>query len=74
MDINQSKGSINHFSAALRDKDILELQVTDDGVGMDETALNSLKSEIFARKDQAKMKNTRSFNGIGVQNVFQRME
>ena len=70
---NQSKGTII-IVAALRDNNLLELQVTDDGVGMDETTLNSLKSEVFAPRNQAKMKSTRSFNGIGVQNVFQRME
>jgi two-component system, sensor histidine kinase YesM len=70
---NQSKGTIT-IAAALRNQDILTLQVTDDGVGMDEIALHSLRSDVFADKNQKKIKNIHSFNGIGVQNVFQRMK
>ncbi|MEK5038211.1 cache domain-containing sensor histidine kinase [Sporosarcina sp. FSL K6-3457] len=70
---NQGNGTIV-IVAALKDNNLLELSVTDDGSGMDETTLQSLKREVFAPKNQEKIKNTRSFNGIGVQNVFQRMQ
>ncbi|WP_203247610.1 cache domain-containing sensor histidine kinase [Sporosarcina beigongshangi] len=70
---NHGNGTII-IMATLKDNNRLQLQVTDDGSGMDEMTLESLKREVFAPKNETKTKNTRSFNGIGVQNVFQRMQ
>ncbi len=70
---NQSRGTIA-IMASLRENNRLELHVKDDGVGMDQERLNLLKSKIFNMNDQGKSKNTHSFTGIGVHNVYQRMK
>ncbi|OLS40708.1 sensor histidine kinase [Bacillus sp. MRMR6] len=54
----------------------LELVVTDNGKGMDKLTLERLEEKVFqpnCQQDSSKSHH-QSFNGIGVQNVYQRMK
>lgn len=61
------------ISAAIRD-DYLALSVTDDGSGMAPEKLQVLKNKIFTADKQMDGKSSQSFNGIGIQNVYQRLK
>lgn len=52
----------------------LELIITDNGKGMDKLTLEELRKKIFQHNSQDHVKSSKSFNGIGVQNVYQRMK
>jgi two-component system, sensor histidine kinase YesM len=53
----------------------LELIVTDNGKGMDKHTLERLQERVFQTSQPDSSKNHhQSFNGIGVQNVYQRMK
>ncbi|MDM5331567.1 sensor histidine kinase [Neobacillus sp. CF12] len=52
----------------------LELIISDNGRGMDMHTLERLKEKIFQQNSQPYAKGSQSFNGIGVQNVYQRMK
>lgn len=52
----------------------LELIITDNGKGMDLLTLEKLKAKIFHSNSNTYTKSNLSFNGIGVQNVYQRMK
>jgi two-component system, sensor histidine kinase YesM len=52
----------------------LELIISDNGKGMDQNALEELRKKIFQPKSDDTVKSSKSFNGIGVQNVYQRMK
>lgn len=52
----------------------LELIVTDNGKGMDATTLERLQEKVFKSNSNTFIKSNQSFNGIGVQNVYQRMK
>lgn len=52
----------------------LELIITDNGKGMDKLTLEGLRKKIFHSNGHETVKSSKSFNGIGVQNVYQRMK
>jgi two-component system, sensor histidine kinase YesM len=52
----------------------LELFITDNGKGMDKLTLEGLRKKIFQPNGHEAEKSSKSFNGIGVQNVYQRMK
>jgi two-component system, sensor histidine kinase YesM len=52
----------------------LELIITDNGKGMDFLTLERLKGKVFKSNSNSNIKSNQSFNGIGVQNVYQRMK
>lgn len=52
----------------------LQLVITDNGKGMDKLALEGLRKKIFQHNSHDTVKSSKSFNGIGVQNVYQRMK
>jgi two-component system, sensor histidine kinase YesM len=52
----------------------LELIITDNGKGMDATTLERLQEKVFKSDSNTYIKSNQSFNGIGVQNVYQRMK
>jgi two-component system, sensor histidine kinase YesM len=52
----------------------LELFITDNGKGMDKLTLEGLRRKIFQPNGHEAEKSSKSFNGIGVQNVYQRMK
>ncbi|PAE31431.1 hypothetical protein CHI06_27995 [Bacillus sp. 7884-1] len=52
----------------------LELIVTDNGKGMDATTLERIQEKVFKSNSNTFIKSNQSFNGIGVQNVYQRMK
>ncbi|MFJ5762724.1 sensor histidine kinase [Neobacillus sp. NPDC093182] len=52
----------------------LELIITDNGKGMDKLTLAGLRKKIFHPNNHDNVKSSKSFNGIGVQNVYQRMK
>lgn len=52
----------------------LKLVITDNGKGMDMLTLEGLRKKIFHQKGHDTVKSSKSFNGIGVQNVYQRMK
>lgn len=52
----------------------LELIITDNGKGMDKLTLEGLRKKIFHPNIHDNVKSSKSFNGIGVQNVYQRMK
>ncbi|WHZ01165.1 histidine kinase [Neobacillus sp. YX16] len=55
-------------------KNQLELIVTDNGKGMDAATLERLQEKVFKSNSNTFIKSNQSFNGIGVQNVYQRMK
>jgi two-component system, sensor histidine kinase YesM len=52
----------------------LELIITDNGKGMEKLTLERLQEKVFQQNDNTYVKSNQSFNGIGVQNVYQRMK
>lgn len=70
---NDRNGSIV-ISASVSEEQYLELRVTDDGSGMTKDKLNELKSTIFKIEKPVKEAGSQSFNGIGIQNVYQRLK
>jgi two-component system, sensor histidine kinase YesM len=52
----------------------LELIITDNGKGMDATTLERLQEKVYKSDSNTYIKSNQSFNGIGVQNVYQRMK
>ncbi|MFP7299372.1 sensor histidine kinase [Neobacillus niacini] len=52
----------------------MELIILDNGKGMDLITLERLKKKVFQPISNDYAKSKQSFNGIGVQNVFQRMK
>jgi two-component system, sensor histidine kinase YesM len=52
----------------------LELIITDNGKGMDLLTLEKLKEKVFHSNSNTYSKSNHSFNGIGVQNVYQRLK
>jgi two-component system, sensor histidine kinase YesM len=57
-----------------RDNRFLELIISDNGKGMDKPTLKRLQEKIFQAIRPNLDKSHQSFNGIGVQNVYQRMK
>lgn len=57
-------------------KSKLILEIIDDGIGMDKNKLEKLKERVFhdEKSDTLTDNANGSFNGIGVQNVFQRLK
>jgi two-component system, sensor histidine kinase YesM len=51
----------------------LELIISDNGKGMDKLTLEQLRKKVFQPNSNDYVKSNQSFNGIGVQNVYQRM-
>ncbi|WP_058306529.1 cache domain-containing sensor histidine kinase [Gracilibacillus massiliensis] len=70
---NERNGSIVIYGVIL-DDNVLKLQITDDGIGMDEEELKKIKAKIFETEYDSMPKNHQSFNGIGIKNVYQRMK
>lgn len=52
----------------------LELFISDNGKGMDKLTLEQLRKKVFQLNSNDYVKSHQSFNGIGVQNVYQRMK
>lgn len=52
----------------------LELIISDNGKGMDRLTLERLRKKVFRSSSDDYVKSKQSFNGIGVQNVYQRMK
>ena len=52
----------------------LEITISDNGKGMDKVTLEQLRKKVFQANNNVYVKSNRSFNGIGVQNVYQRMK
>jgi two-component system, sensor histidine kinase YesM len=52
----------------------LDLIISDNGKGMDKLTLERLKQKVFEPNNHDSVKSNQSFNGIGVQNVYQRMK
>ena len=50
------------------------IRVTDNGKGMDKLTLERLRKKVFQPNSHDYAKSNKSFNGIGVQNVYQRMK
>jgi len=67
------KGSIV-ISGYVENDQYLLLQVEDDGSGMSETKLNELKAKVYNKEASINRKNSQSFSGIGIRNVYQRMK
>jgi len=67
------KGSIV-ISGYVENDQYLLLQVEDDGSGMSETKLNELKTKVYNKEASINRKNSQSFSGIGIRNVYQRMK
>ncbi|KKO54612.1 cache domain-containing sensor histidine kinase [Paenibacillus sp. DMB20] len=61
------------FIKVVRDGDFLRLSVRDNGIGMDRDALEKLRAGIDGHQE-AKDSVRKGFSGIGVQNVFQRLQ
>ncbi|WP_416151872.1 sensor histidine kinase [Salipaludibacillus sp. HK11] len=61
-------------TGSVEDKKYLKLQILDDGVGMTEEKLAQLKRQIYGEKKIVNGENFHSFNGIGIQNVYQRIK
>lgn len=69
---NGNNGSII-IKGTIEDDKMLILQVIDDGIGIPKDKLEKLKHKVFYEKESTYSKNHQSFNGIGIQNVYQRM-
>jgi two-component system, sensor histidine kinase YesM len=52
----------------------LELIISDNGKGMEKLTLERLQEKVFLQNEHTYVKSNQSFNGIGVQNVYQRMK
>ncbi|MEH7238628.1 sensor histidine kinase [Bacillus sp. JJ1562] len=52
----------------------LQLIISDNGRGMDKPTLEQLQEKIYQTTSHDNVKNNQSFNGIGLQNVYQRMK
>ncbi|RCW74882.1 sensor histidine kinase [Saliterribacillus persicus] len=52
----------------------LILEIIDDGIGMEKEKLQQLKTKIFQNENNDSLAANGSFNGIGVENVFQRLK
>ncbi|MDR7075626.1 two-component system sensor histidine kinase YesM [Neobacillus niacini] len=70
---NNRKETIKIF-ANEQGNPFLEIIITDNGKGMDKLKLEQLKAKVFQANDSDYIKSNKSFNGIGVQNVYQRMK
>ncbi|WP_247106814.1 sensor histidine kinase [Halalkalibacter sp. APA_J-10(15)] len=70
---NEKKGSIVIHASIVGHK-VLKLELTDDGIGMSEETLLKLKDKIYHSQLSTQSKKQHSFNGIGIQNVYQRMK
>lgn len=70
---NNKKETIKIF-AKEQGNPSLEIIITDNGKGMDKFTLEQLKEKVFQENDSDYVKSIKSFNGIGVQNVYQRMK
>lgn len=69
---NNRKETIKVFANKLGNP-YLEIIITDNGKGMDKLTLEQLREKVFQANDSDYIKSNKSFNGIGVQNVYQRM-
>jgi two-component system sensor histidine kinase YesM len=69
---NNRKETIK-ITAGEQDNTYLKLIITDNGKGMDKLTLERLKEKVFQPNRNDHAKSNHSFNGIGVQNVYQRM-
>jgi two-component system, sensor histidine kinase YesM len=61
------------IAADMREK-VLVIKVRDDGRGINQETLAELKAKIIDMKIQNKKRNQQSFNGVGIQNVYQRLK
>ncbi|UOQ49866.1 histidine kinase [Gracilibacillus caseinilyticus] len=63
------------IDAFLQEDGYVEILIQDNGVGMNTATLEKLRNKISDMTlDELKRKDTQSFNGIGLQNVYQRMK
>ncbi|MFC4801946.1 sensor histidine kinase [Neobacillus sp. GCM10023253] len=70
---NNRKETIN-IRAIEQSHTYLEIIITDNGKGMDKLTLERLREKVFQPYRHDYVKSHQSFNGIGVQNVYQRMK
>ncbi|SHN22398.1 sensor histidine kinase [Gracilibacillus kekensis] len=70
---NNSQGTIV-ISSRIIEEGKMELQVSDDGEGIDDQVLQQLKNNIYNEKQKSTSQDSQSFNGIGIHNVYQRMK
>ncbi|SDN34582.1 Histidine kinase-, DNA gyrase B-, and HSP90-like ATPase [Bacillus sp. OK048] len=70
---NNSKETIKIMANEFSNK-YLEIIITDNGKGMDKLTLEQLQMKVFQANNNVYVKNNQSLNGIGVQNVYQRMK
>ncbi|MDL4842069.1 sensor histidine kinase [Aquibacillus rhizosphaerae] len=61
------------IKAAYNDQAMLVLEIIDDGIGMDKEKVEQLKGKVFQDGNKDPIDTKGSFNGIGVQNVYQRL-
>lgn len=71
--INNRKETIKIIASEQSDT-YLELIISDNGKGMDKLTLEGLRKKIFQTNSDNNGNSSKSFNGIGVQNVYQRMK
>lgn len=71
--INNKKETIK-ITANEQINKYLELVISDNGKGMDKLTLERLREKVFQANSDHYGKSLQSFNGIGVQNVYQRMK
>ncbi|WP_449539120.1 cache domain-containing sensor histidine kinase [Ferdinandcohnia sp. Marseille-Q9671] len=70
---NNGKETIE-IQANIHNNKHLHLLITDNGKGMDELTLERLQSRVYQSTSDKYVNNYQSFNGIGLQNVYQRMK
>lgn len=71
---NNNRKETIQISAAEQINTHLKLYITDNGKGMDKVTLKQLQERVYQTTNQQYDKNDQSFNGIGLQNVYQRMK
>lgn len=71
--INNRKQTIK-ITAYEKINTFLKLGIIDNGKGMDQLTLERLQEKVFQTNSNDYVKSNKSFNGIGMQNVYQRMK
>lgn len=71
---SNGRGGSIVISSMFVDDHYLQLEITDDGNGMSHEKLEQLKRKIFSGEELVNKRSFDSFNGIGIQNVYQRMK
>lgn len=70
---NNNRNEVIEISAK-QTNSYLILTITDNGKGMDKLTLERLQEKVYQSTRNDNVKNEQSFNGIGLQNVYQRMK